>query len=272
LSTGKERHEVGANKKVIINPCGKPKDTFEKLKSNAIGNPYVDAGQYDLRKGGPRGAGTGHVNTTMRSMSQPSGTKAFTYSGSQKLVKRSEFEHMHNGPPARPNPDSLKGFLSTVTPEPFTSMNKLGYHDEPFERAQDQARDAYAKQNGKILYRDQPFNHIVKQRGTFYPHFTTYGTNLAFPAKVPAVTQPPHYGAWKHGDPLHHAYNKTIGARNGCTEEKYLEEGEHDPIVFQKDVKRPIWKTTTNELSMANSTVLNNTRNINKETAANFAH
>jgi hypothetical protein len=82
FSTGKERHEVGANKKVIINPCGKPKDTFERLKSNAIGNPYVDAGQYDLRKGGPRGSGTGHVNTTMRSQSQPSGGKAFTYSGS----------------------------------------------------------------------------------------------------------------------------------------------------------------------------------------------
>jgi hypothetical protein len=71
---------------------------------------------------------------------------------------------------------------------------------------------------------------------------------------------------------MHYSYNKTIGNRNGCTEEQYLEEGEHDPIVFQKDVRRPIWKTTTNEVSMANSTVLNNTRNINKETTANFGH
>jgi hypothetical protein len=71
---------------------------------------------------------------------------------------------------------------------------------------------------------------------------------------------------------MHYSYNKTIGVRNGTSEEAYLEEGEHDPIVYQKDVKRPIWKTTTNEVSMANTTVLNNTRNINKETAANFAY
>jgi hypothetical protein len=120
------------------------------------------------------------------------------------------------------------------------------------------------------MYRDQPFNHIVKQRGCFYPHFTTYGTNLTFPDKKPPAKLPPKYGSWKHGDPLHHSYNKTIGVRNGTTEEQYLEEGEHDPIVFQKDVKRPIWKTTTNHLTMANSTVLNNTRNINKEAAANI--
>jgi len=178
---------VGTNMKVKVNPCGDTKNTFEKLKSNAIGNPYVDPGQYDLRKPGPRGAGTGHINTTMRSQSQPAGVKPFTYSGSQKLVRRSEFEHMHNGPPARPTPDPLPGFLNSKVPEPFTSMNKIGYSEEPYERKEDQARAEYAKQNGKILYRDQPFNHIVRQRGTFYPHFTTYGTNLTFPNKKPAA-------------------------------------------------------------------------------------
>jgi hypothetical protein len=38
LKIGKERHEVGLNKQVIINPCGKSSSTFEKLKSNAIGD------------------------------------------------------------------------------------------------------------------------------------------------------------------------------------------------------------------------------------------
>ena len=93
-------------------------------------------------------------------------------------------------------------------------------------------RTAYAQQNGKILHREQPFNHIVKQKGCFYPHFTTYGTNLAFPDKKPEAIKDPNYGAWKHGDPMHMSYNKTIGIRNGTTEEQYLEEGEHDPIVF----------------------------------------
>lgn len=41
---GKERHEVGQIKSVIINPAGGTKDTFEKLKSNAIGDAFVDPG------------------------------------------------------------------------------------------------------------------------------------------------------------------------------------------------------------------------------------
>jgi len=120
------------------------------------------------------------------------------------------------------------------------------------------------------LHRDQPFQNSVKQKGTFYPHFTTYGTNLAFPNKKRDQKLQPLFGSWKQGDPLKTGYNKCIGNRNGTTEEAYLEEGEHDPIVFQKNVTRPIWKTTTNHLSMANTTVLNNTRNINKERTSNF--
>ena len=91
---------------------------------------------------------------------------------------------MTNGPSPRPNPEHLRGFMSSVVAEPFTQFNKIGYTEDPFERAQDIARENYAKQNSKILYRDQPFNNNVRQRGTFYPHFTTYGTNLTFPKKT----------------------------------------------------------------------------------------
>jgi hypothetical protein len=50
IHIGKERHEVGKTKQVIINPARGTRDTFEKLKSNAIGDAFVDPGQYFLRK------------------------------------------------------------------------------------------------------------------------------------------------------------------------------------------------------------------------------
>ena len=44
-------------------------------------------------------------------------------------------------------------------------------------------RDEYAKQNSKIIHREQPWSNTVRQRGCFFPNFTTYGTNIAFPEK-----------------------------------------------------------------------------------------
>lgn len=145
-----------------VNPCrkvGNLNTTFEPLRSNAVGDPYVDAGQYDLRKGGPRGAGTGCVNSMGSGGSPPmhsvhSGMKPFGFSGSNKLVRKSEFEHMHNGPAGPKNPEKLRGFMTTKTPEPFTNMNTMGYSLEPYERSQDLARTDYAKQNNSILHRD----------------------------------------------------------------------------------------------------------------------
>jgi hypothetical protein len=150
-----------------VGPCrkmGNLNTTFEGLKSNAVGDPYVDAGQYDLRKAGPRGAGSGCINSISKGSNKSppqhsvhSGAKAFGFSGSNKLVRKSEFEHMHNGPPALKNPEKLRGFMSTKTPEPFTNMNTIGYAIDPYERNQDLARTDYAKQNNSILHRDQPF-------------------------------------------------------------------------------------------------------------------
>lgn len=71
------------------NPNKGTKDTFEILKSNAIGDAFVDPGQYFLRKDKPSG----------RAHSQ---SAVFRPSGSNKTVRKSEFIHKHNGPPERP--------------------------------------------------------------------------------------------------------------------------------------------------------------------------
>jgi hypothetical protein len=84
---GKERHEVGKLKSMLNNPSRGCIDTFEKLKSNAIGDAFVDPGQYFLRKDGPE---------------SKSASKIFRPSGANKTVRHSEFQHLHNGPPGRP--------------------------------------------------------------------------------------------------------------------------------------------------------------------------
>lgn len=44
FNVGIERSEVGKSKQVITNPSRGTMDTFEKLKSNAIGDAFVDPG------------------------------------------------------------------------------------------------------------------------------------------------------------------------------------------------------------------------------------
>jgi len=46
----KERHEVGLNKNVAFNRAKGPKETFGEFKSNALGDPFIEPGQYHLRK------------------------------------------------------------------------------------------------------------------------------------------------------------------------------------------------------------------------------
>ena len=51
VKIGKERSEVGKLKNMLNNPSRGIKDTFEReLKSNAIGDSFVDPGQYFLRR------------------------------------------------------------------------------------------------------------------------------------------------------------------------------------------------------------------------------
>mmetsp|Transcript_31673 Transcript_31673/g.41940 ORF Transcript_31673/g.41940 Transcript_31673/m.41940 type:complete len:130 (+) Transcript_31673:55-444(+) len=72
----KERHEVGLNKGMTINQCRGAKETFGNFKSNALGDPFQDPGQYFLRK--PRSTST-----------KP---RPFV-TCSNKLVRKSEFEY-----------------------------------------------------------------------------------------------------------------------------------------------------------------------------------
>ena len=85
------------------------------------------------------------------------------------------------GPPARTTPESAPRFGTRVTADPFTQFDKIGYSEDPYERRQDMGRDEYARLNSQILLRDQPWSNTVRQRGCFYPNFTTYGTNITFP-------------------------------------------------------------------------------------------
>ena len=74
------------------------------MKSNAIGDEYVDPGKYYLRKDDKKRAKS---------------SAPFKPNGGHKLVRHSEFSHMHNGPPQRPNPEKRKNFLTRFTYETF---------------------------------------------------------------------------------------------------------------------------------------------------------
>ena len=51
LCAERERSAVGKIKNIMCTPAKGVKDTFEKeLKSNAVGDTFVDPGQYFLRK------------------------------------------------------------------------------------------------------------------------------------------------------------------------------------------------------------------------------
>lgn len=81
-------------------------DTFEKLKSNAIGDQFVDPGQYFLRRDDKR-----ELTKSVEMIFRPS--------GANKTVRNSEFAHLHNGPPPRPVPETKKNFLARSTMELF---------------------------------------------------------------------------------------------------------------------------------------------------------
>lgn len=241
----KNATDCGKTKDMIINPSRRCGDTFTKLQSNCIGDPYIDPGQYYLRRG---------------TSAQP---RPFMPSGSNKLVKKSEFEHMHNGPAKRRESESRPGFFNRKNYLPFTS--KIEYICDPYERKQDNEREKYAADNSKILFRDLPFASHVKQRGTFYDQRRTFGTDKTFPEKPKELVKDPLFGAFKKGDPLHTGYNKTIGPQEG-----YMEEREQDNVVYQKNVKKPVWRETINPKSMANTTISNNFRNVNAEVRNHF--
>jgi len=82
---------------MTVNKCGDTKIGFSRFTSNAIGDPYQDSKQYFLRKkesGSPK-------------------LKPFLTS-SNKKVRKSEFEHIANGPADRPVAESAPRFQTRV--------------------------------------------------------------------------------------------------------------------------------------------------------------
>jgi hypothetical protein len=167
---GRERSEVGRLRQITNNPSRGTMDTFEKLKSNAIGDTYVDPGQYILRKSYDPKNGNTRPQTS---------SGVFRPSGSNKTIRKSEFEHKHNGPPVRPEPEKRKNFLTRFTYEVF--QKKTPYTEDLYENKEDTKRKDYITERGKILEPQRPYTSTVKQRGTFYNTKTTFGLDRDFP-------------------------------------------------------------------------------------------
>lgn len=165
---------MGRVKQVITNPSRGTMDTFEKLKSNAIGDTYVDPGQYFLRKsvdGRPGSSGS-----------------VFRPSGCNKKVRRSEFQHLHNGPPQRPQPEKKTNFLARSTLDLF--QQRVPYTEDLYENKDDVKRSQYILHREKILNLQRPYTSTVRQRGTFYSEKLTFGSDRDFPnVKSPFLTR-----------------------------------------------------------------------------------
>ncbi len=79
---------------------------------------------------------------------------------------------------------------------------------------------------------------------------------------------PPKYGAFKHGDPAHKGYNKTIGANWPYIEEMEKDEIKYHPnksASFIQASKPPAWRDPTNAQSTPIKTIHDNFRNAAKE-------
>jgi hypothetical protein len=74
--------------------------------------------------------------------------------------------------------------------------------------------------------------------------------------------EPPRYGAFRHGDPAHTGYNKTIG-KNW----PYIEDPLVDPVQYHPNLShsKTFWKPPTNALSTPVKTIHDNFRNLGKE-------
>lgn len=270
---------------MTINPCGKPDNTFGKFQSNAIGDPYIEPNHYQMRRGDNPGIRTRSTVGGTVGHNKPFGSGG---AGVQRRMDNSFGKFTSNAigdnysnKQMQPHRDDGKktvgtgsgvggktgGFLNSKHP---SSFQKDAYVEDPYERKQDLAREEYAKNNGKIIHRDQPFSNVVRQRGCFYPTFSTYGSSIAFPDKKISGKQPPLFGPFKHGDPAHVGHNKAIGGHGRSSEDQYMEEVEEDTVKYQKNVQKPIWKDPTNALTMMNATVINNMRNVNKERSVVF--
>lgn len=155
-----------------MNPCKSANETFGPLNSNSSGNPYIDPGKYQLRTD----------NSSERSYSTIDHKSPFKNMHGNKIVKKSEFDYLPTNDLKGAN--TLRSFVdrsdalyNRKTAEPFTQFSEIGYAVDPYERKQDLLKAEYARLNNKILKRNEPFTSHVRQHGTFYPNFLTFGTD-----------------------------------------------------------------------------------------------
>lgn len=164
-------------KSILNNPARGTKDTFEKeLKSNAIGDEFVDPGQYFLRKPDNNSKLKKQAVMVGGSVSH---SNIFNYSGSNKKVRHSEFEHLHNGPAPRATPEPKKNFLTRFTYETF--QKKIPYTEDLYENKEELIKMDYVNRRNDILVPALPYTTTVKQHGTFYNERITYGLDRDFP-------------------------------------------------------------------------------------------
>lgn len=118
---------------MIVNPCKSATHTFGRFVSNNIGDRYEDAGKF---------------NQSLRSTSPVLKQASITHSTpfktqGNRTVRKSEFAYNDNmsepkgNHSLRPFVNRPGGFYNRKTAEPFTSLNAIGYAEDPYERKQD---------------------------------------------------------------------------------------------------------------------------------------
>jgi hypothetical protein len=83
----------------------------------------------------------------------------FKPSGSNKLIRKSEFLHLHNGPPPRPMPEKRKNFLNRFTADPF--QKQIPYTEDLYETKDDLRKQDYLFRRSLILEENRPYTTTV---------------------------------------------------------------------------------------------------------------
>jgi hypothetical protein len=77
--------------------------------------------------------------------------------------------------------------------------------------------------------------------------------------------EPPRYGAFRHGDPAHKGYNKTIGKNWPYIEDPLVDTVKYHPNL---SASKSFWRDPTNAISTPVKTIHDNFRNLGKEESA----
>jgi hypothetical protein len=124
-----------------------------------------------------------------------------------------------------------------ITRSPGSFQKKTAYVDDAYERREDMRKLDYQRRAALILDKSSSFRSSVKQRGPFEALRKTYGTDKFFPEKYIPQNPKESYGAFRIGDLAKQGHNSTLGVTP-----KYIEDPIEDKVLFQKDIKKPIWK------------------------------